>query len=324
MAVLPLPPLAIDADPDTKLPAYSGASFRAALSGLLTSGTSAGVARTGALDARSLGVTLTATNVTVAGGGYALGTPAGVYLVAVADAIQLGSLAPADPTNARVDRVVLRVDDPSNGGGPDRTGSIELIKGTPGATPTLPSVPGPTRYADLARIDVPRAGAGSPSVTDLRTYTAAQGGILPMRDLAQINAFAGPSGQVAYNATGGTLHLRVGGVWKLIRVESTSAVSLPAPAGGFTVQEALKAEVVDGTVYLSGQVSNSTHTGGWTTILTLPAGVRPRGSVQIRASGNTDVSISLRVLSSGALQVWYSAVSGSWVSLASIPPYRAA
>ena len=324
MAALPLPPLAIDADPVTGLPEYSAAAFRAAWSAMLANGGTVGVARTGALDQRALVTSMPGPNVVVSSGGYAVGTPAGVYLAALTSPLTVGGLAPADATNARADRVVLRIDDPSNGGGSARSASIEIITGVPSAAPSLAPVPGTSVYADLARIDVPRNGGGSPSVTDLRTFTASAGGVVPVRNATQLSGYAPPSGTLAFNLAESSLSVRAGSAWRTVRVANESSVALPAPSNGFAVKEALFADVVDGTVYLRGMVANSTLTGGWTTVLMLPAGVRPKGSIATRASGNTETNISIQVQPSGAVQVWYGATSASWLSLASIPPYRAA
>src|SRR5699024_3459005 len=100
---LPNPPLAIDAgDEDT--PEYPAAAFRSALSSVLfKSYDSAAIARTGALDRRSLQVRLSDGNVEVEGGGYAIGTSTGAYLCAIDERSSVDSLEPADPTNPRTD-----------------------------------------------------------------------------------------------------------------------------------------------------------------------------------------------------------------------------
>lgn len=240
MATLPLPPLAIDADPITRLPAYSGASFRAAFSALLTSGVSAGVARTGALDQRAFVVSLAGTAVSAAAGGFAVGSGAGVYLAALTVPLPVGTLAPADPTNARADRVVLRIDDPTNGGGTGRSASVEIITGTPSAVPSLPSVPGTSVYADLARIDVPRSGAGSPAVTDLRKFTAVAGGMVPIATKAELDAWVPPLGTMATTLSDGQIYTRRAGKWVSlipgddVRMQDSGWVTI-APSSGFTV-----------------------------------------------------------------------------------------
>lgn len=323
MAVIPIPPLAIDADPLTGLPEYSAAAFRSAWAAMLGAGNTVGVARTGALDQRSLVTSTSGVNVVVSAGGYAVGTSAGVYLAALTSPLFVGSLAPADATNPRADRVVLRIDDPSNGGLSDRTASIEVITGVPSAAPALAPVSGTNVYADLARIDVPRNGGGSPAVTDLRTFTASAGGVVPFPNQEKLVGYTPPSGTLAYNLAEGTLQVRSGSLWREVRVANESTIALPSPSGGFTVKESLFADLVDGTVFLRGTVVNPSFTGGWTTILILPEGVRPKSTIFTRASGNTGTQMSIRVGTSGAVQVWYSATSASWLTLGSVPPYRA-
>ena len=300
MAVLPLPPLAIDADPITKLPAYSGASFRAALAGLLTAGTSAGVARTGALDARAFVVSLAGSAVSVAAGGFAVGSVSGVYLTALTSPLGLGNLAPADPTNARVDRVVLRVDDPTNGGGAVRAGAVEIITGTPSATPALPAVSGTSVFADLARIDVPRNGGGAPAVTDLRARTAASGGVVPVATKAELDTWVPPVGTQAVVLADGVVYSRRASKWMRLvdeddtRLSDTGWVNVPLRAG-FAAQGGILPQVrrVGKRVDWRWGISNTGLTTADTTyaFADIPVGYRPTAiSAYGYAAANTSAA----------------------------------
>ncbi|RKW71743.1 hypothetical protein DWQ67_02640 [Galactobacter caseinivorans] len=217
-----------------------------------------------------------------AAGGFAVGSGAGVYLAALTVPLTVGTLEPADPTNARADRVVLRIDDPTNGGGTGREASVEIITGTPSAVPALPSVPGTSVYADLARIDVPRSGAGSPAVTDLRKFTAVAGGMVPVATKAELDAWVPPLGTMATTLSDGQIYTRRAGKWVTLvpgddlRFKDSGWVNLIlsrgyVAGGGATPQ----ARLFEGVVYVRGQILKATGTfpTGETVIAKLPAGI---------------------------------------------------
>lgn len=324
MAVLPLPPLAIDADPGTQLPAYSGASFRAAFSALLTSGASAGAARTGALDQRAFVVSLAGTAVSAAAGGFAVGSGAGVYLAALTVPLPVGTLAPADPTNARADRVVLRIDDPTNGGGTGRAASVEIITGTPSAVPSLPSVPGTSVYADLARIDVPRSGAGSPAVTDLRKFTAVAGGVVPFATKTELDAWVPPVGAQAVTLNDGALYTRRSGAWMKVvasddgRLADTGWVAVTLKngwtAGGSTPVAVRK---VGSEVRMRGALANASASG-WSNPFDLPAAFRPPYDELFPMTTTASVDLAAQVGKDGKVQVWCVGPTNSWRPLRGI------
>lgn len=322
MAVLPLPPLAIDADPVTQLPAYSGAAFRTALGGLLaTTSASATGTRSGALDTRAFKASLSGQTVTVAPGGFVVGTSAGPYLMGLEQALLAGSITPADPTNARVDRVIVRVDDPSNGGTADRTAAVVVVSGTPSASPALPAVVGASGWADLARIDVPRQGAGAASVTDLRAFSTTAGGVLPFSTQAQINAHTPPDGALAFCLADSSLHLRAASKWaRLIVAEDTGWMSFGSLPSGWAARESFQYRVRNGILYLRGALANSSFSGGWLTVGVLPVGARPQYTVGTSIQGNTAVGQSAQITSAGLVQVYSTAQTGAWYMISGLPP----
>lgn len=276
MAVLPLPPLAIDADPATQLPAYSGAAFRTALGGLLaTTSASATGTRSGALDTRAFKASLSGQTVTVATGGFVVGTSAGPYLMGLDQPLQAGTVAPADPTNARIDRVIVRVDDPANGGTSDRAAAVLVVTGTPSAVPSAPSVSGASGWAELARVNVPRQGGGAPSLTDTRTFSTTAGGVLPFATQSQISAHTPPPGTLAFCIEDNSLQMRVGSSWRGVKVnDDTPWTALASGAG--TSAELTRYKIVDGIVYLQLRGVKLTSA---TTPVTLPVGARPSTEV---------------------------------------------
>ncbi|RDG38478.1 hypothetical protein [Streptomyces corynorhini] len=108
---------------------------------------------------------------------------AGSYPVAVTEYTQL-LVDDGDPANPRLDLVVLRVYDEAQDAGGRTEAALEIVRGTPAATPAAPAIPAASLA--LATIRVPAgasAGSGgidwSSAVADLRRTTVAVGGILP-------------------------------------------------------------------------------------------------------------------------------------------------
>lgn len=276
--ILPNPPLAIDAGPgDT--PEYPAAAFRSAVSALLakTPG-SAGVARTGALDPRSFAISVSGGNVHAAAGGYVIGSSAGAYLCALDDQAQIGALEPADPTNDRRDAIVLRIDDPDNGGRGDRNGSLEIVTGIPSPIPQVPVPVGTSVYDQLATVSVPRAGSGQPAVTDTRTHTGASGGVITVgreQDLDQVSTQAGA---LAYVTQTRTLHYRDQSVWRTMEAVDDTGWSIVSPASGFRHYSSgnpVKVRRVGNVVHLVGAYGTDLQDLNAARMATLPAQFRP-------------------------------------------------
>lgn len=86
------------------------------------------------------------------------------------------TVATSDPTNPRIDLIVLTVTDLGNSGS---SAYLQTVTGTPAVSPVAPFAPANSLI--LAQIAV---GAGvssitSGNITDKRTYTAAAGGVVP-------------------------------------------------------------------------------------------------------------------------------------------------
>lgn len=284
MPQLTLPPLAIDAG-DSGGPVYTSEAIRSALGAVLVGGTTPGRARTGALGMGSFQVALSGSTVTAAPGGYAIATAAGTYISALTSTFTVGTLTPADATNPRTDLVVLRIDDPSNGGTTDRAGSIEILTGTPAASPVRPSVTGTPVYALLAQIAVPRSGGGSPVVTDLRTWTAGTGGVVPFRTTTEINSWAAPQGTLAYSLSDTKTYIRQGTAWKNLQVEEDTGWVTVTPTD-FALYGATPMEIrkKNGVVQFNGAIKPKTAGAlSAKTIATLPVAYRPSGSNSVYA-----------------------------------------
>lgn len=98
--------------------------------------------------------------------------------------------------NPRIDLVVARVrDNPFDSSGV-QSGTVEVVAGTPGATPVAPAVPVSSLL--LWQVLVPAGASGGSPInfttarTDRRTWTAALGGTFSVRNVPERNAVADP------------------------------------------------------------------------------------------------------------------------------------
>ncbi len=110
----------------------------------------------------------------------------GAYPVAVT-APETLIFTDGDPSNPRVDLVVLRVYDGEHDTSGQAQATVEIIPGTAGPAPEPPPVP--PAALPLYQVTIPTgAGAGTGGIdfpaatTDVRTYTVALGGITPSTD----------------------------------------------------------------------------------------------------------------------------------------------
>lgn len=174
-------------------PSYDAEELRRDLGYLLTGGADPGVSKSGVLDPRGLLPYLSGNDVWLPVGGAALGTLKGVYITGNKAGAKVDTLAAADATNPRRDRIVLVVLDPDNGStsSTSRTAEFRVITGTPSATapagggyPAEPSAPNVAACLTLGWVDVPKSGGGSPAITDQRSFTAAAGAPAPVLSVA--------------------------------------------------------------------------------------------------------------------------------------------
>lgn len=164
-------------------PAYNAQQFRQSMAGLMVPGASGLQVTPGVRPGAGLGVTVSGSTITVTPGTAivqgASSTVQGPYL-AVVDSNWTQTLTAADGTNPRIDLVYLRVRDQDADGSGQRDCTPVYVAGTPAASPTAPTIPAGTTGIVLATINVPKSGAGSPTVsTAARQTTVASGGILP-------------------------------------------------------------------------------------------------------------------------------------------------
>lgn len=159
-------PWAIDSVP------LSALEWRRAISGLLLHDTDPVSARPGVLS--GCAVTVASLTATV-GAGQLVVTPQpgsnGSYLVGMtATAL---TITAQNATYARIDRVIARVYDNSVDGSGQDTAAVEIVTGTPAASPVAPALP--AGALELAQLQVPKVGGGSIVVVDRRARTGAAG-----------------------------------------------------------------------------------------------------------------------------------------------------
>jgi hypothetical protein len=154
------------------------------------------------------------------------------------------------------------------------TGGVRAIIGTPNAIPTDPSVP-------------------ATAVALFRVANAASATTIPTSALTDLRVFTGLG--------------RPG--------PDTGWINMPIPAGGWTAPSGARwqARRQGNVVRYQGTLANSTYTGGWTTICTLPTGVpAPLQTTALSLGGNTATVRSAQVLTTGEVQVYASAASAAW------------
>lgn len=198
----------------------------------------------------------------------------GPYLVTLDTAKDL-PLTAADPSLARIDLVIAEVDQTVEPGF-----VVRVAEGQRSSTPQPPSVTNPL-HLKLAQVQIP-AGTGTPTLTDLRQFTAALGGILPVRGSTDL-PFAGPDSMFIYRLDTQELQVRKGGSWVTYRPPRGSvdtwhpATLLNGWANlgtyyGVVYAPAAYTITEDGWVRLRGMIKSGDTTK---TILTLPLGYRP-------------------------------------------------
>ncbi|MFD1658879.1 hypothetical protein ACFSL4_11835 [Streptomyces caeni] len=270
---------------------------------------------------RLSGFTLTGTAgsmTATVGPGRALvqGTDAqGAYPVALAEDLSL-TFADGDAQYGRIDLVVLRVYDHAYDGSGRTEAVVEIIQGSPTATPTAPPAPG--QSLPLHKVSVPAgAGAGSGGIdwstalTGLRTATVAAGGILPVVTDTTGGAYPGQ-----YRDASGVLQRWNGTAWAdyqpPVAVETTTTGVTAATDWSVAWYSARRTGgVCSFTLALIRTGADLTATAAGTTnpgnvadqlMATLPAGWRPAGETTAAASDGYGTGAA-RIVADGSVQL---------------------
>lgn len=154
------------------------------------------------------------------------------------DANITGSVTAADATNARKDIVYIQVNDSSAGDGSGATtANPAYLAGVASTTPVAPALP--ARSFLVGTIDVPKAGAGAPTVTLNPARFVAAGGTLPVYSQTERDGLVKYDGLAVrrMDLPGRPVETWDGAVWFLDRtvrrkfVPGTASGSLPTASG---------------------------------------------------------------------------------------------
>ena len=304
--VLTTPPLMIDAG-DTGSPEYTGADMRRLIGGLMIStADDVTVARTGATDQRAFRTRIVGgRQVVVDPGTYIIGTKRGAYVVTLDEVAEVGTLSPADATNPRYDRVVLRIDDPDTSGGEDRQASLEIVEGTPAPAPAVSTPEGTPVWVETGRTRV-EAGV-NPSMSDGRTFTSTAGGVTTVSSTSEMNQLAKPAGALVWNSSTKKLSVSNGTSWQPVAIDQdtgwqTVPVRSPFSLYGSTPIQVRKR---NGVVTLQGVVRPTRDLGSLKreTICVLPPEFRHNAAYRLVAicQGSSRSRWALEVESDGVV-----------------------
>ena len=210
--------------------ALSALEWRRATSGLLVHGGNDVSAVAGVLSGCAVSVvTLTAT---VAAGQLVITPQAGTngsYLVGMTSTTI--AITARDATYARIDRVIARIYDNSIDGSGQNKAAVEIVTGTPSASPAAPTLP--TGALELAQLQVPNSAGGSIVVVDKRNRIAAAGGSPWFPDTtARDAALTTPSaGQLCTTGTAGAMVVwsYTGAAWVQVAPVTIPGVVLSSP-----------------------------------------------------------------------------------------------
>ena len=225
--------------------------------------------RTGVISGFAVGTSGTSVVVTQ---GCGVVTPAqstnGSYFVSAASST-VGTLATRHTSYDRIDLVGIAVRDGSVDASGKYVAEVSVTTGTASPSPATPAVP--TGVLPLAEVRV--RAAGGLSVTDIREYTAAAGGVIPV---INTNAPTGTSlrpGQPIYVTKQGALLLWTGSTWRQVaysdelpRVPQIAAGKILAGgAGQYTKVVSLPAGRFQSPPVVTATIEGAAGAVGWNT-----------------------------------------------------------
>lgn len=218
----------------------------------------------------------------------------------------------ADPSNPRLDILYITVNDSSAGDGSGaRNAPVNYLAGTPASTPVAPTLP--PRSFLVATISMPKAGAGSPTITLNTARYVAAGAPQPVFTQAERDALTQYDGlQVQrHDLPGMPTETSAAGAWRRDYAD-TGWINVPLQ-NGFTNYTAtsnwlgLRYRVTNGIVYVNGAATNAASWVTNTVCGALPSAYWPSGRVQ-----GTNVQIDP---TAGYLILAVAGVAGAAVSL---------
>lgn len=230
-----------------------------------------------------------------------------------------GSLSARDATNGRIDLVVARqLDTDVVGTHGAYTGRIEIIAGTPSATPGVPALP--SMAVELGRITVPVSGGGAASVDmSHRTYATAPGGeaVVPSLSLLPTTLAAGALGYaldtgIQYRFDGTTWGLAAGtpDSWHTI-----GDVGEPALKNGWTQDAITKVRFRKDSAERVSAHGFLTNFKNGLVAFTFPVGYRPPRDMghfpQYGPGATPEPWVGVNYFANGDVMFWLDAASGA-------------
>lgn len=106
---------------------------------------------------------------------------------------------------------------------------IGVVQGTPASSPAVPSLSAFPGAIELARITVPAGVTATNSgatITQTAPFTAAAGGVVTFRTIAERDAAAMPNGTVAFVLNTGDISRRVSGAWRRSDTTITGTINI--------------------------------------------------------------------------------------------------
>ena len=156
--------------------------------------------------------------------------------------------------NPRIDLVAAQVHDVSSS---SSYCDVNIITGTPAASPVAPATP--SNAIGLAQVAVANGASAPGTITDLRTYTCAPGGILPVASAAAAPAM--PQSSVVYDRTAGRFGqgAPAGAAMTQLPVRDASQVALTRNSGAPPGYQGNWAPICSCTIWCDGQTDFECH-----------------------------------------------------------------
>jgi hypothetical protein len=152
------------------------------------------------------------------------------------------------------------------------------------------------------------------AVVDQRTYAAANGGILPVRDAAyRVTLTDLPFGSPVLEVSTGRVYTYAGGTTWNYAFGGTPPTVAITPAGGWYnwtgtrgggPWEDLRATKVNNIVYVTGLLGNQFSFSNPGTMFTLPSGYRPERRKLIRMMTGYNIERRVDIYPDGSVQAW--------------------
>lgn len=235
-----------------------------------------GTARTGVLTSTPTGLVsaLGTMNVSIAAGVFATSRSRqdGVAIFAN-DGTASVAISAAPVSNSRITSIWVKHND-STQGDADNLPVFGTTDGAAAASPVAPAIP--TGALELAQLRVyagtTAANGGSNTLTETYRMTAAQGGVVPVRDATELSAYTAPNGALAMIVSTGVMFRRTGGAWKVAGGSSFAAVQVQAPGSG--------------TVTATGSMGALPGTAALSTNVTVPVACRAKITLMFKFAAN--------------------------------------